>query len=78
MDQRSDADQVVSEAQTSTPASIHAGTMARPRQRVRRGTATPNQTLAVVCVGIMLANLDLFIVNVALPDIATDFGQAAL
>jgi len=52
--------------------------MARPRQRVRRGTATPNQTLAVVCVGIMLANLDLFIVNVALPDIATDLGQAAL
>jgi len=78
MDQRSDADQVVSAAQTIAPSNIHAGTVARPHQRIRRGTATPNQTLAIVCIGIMLANLDLFIVNVALPDIATDFGHAAL
>src|SRR6185312_256080 len=78
MDQRSDADQVVSAAQTIAPSNIHAGTVARPHQRIRRGTATPNQTLAIVCIGIMLANLDLFIVNVALPDIATDSGHAAL
>ncbi len=32
----------------------------------------PGQVLAIVCAGIVLANLDLFIVNVALPDIAQD------
>ena len=36
----------------------------------------PNHVLAIVCAGIVLANLDLFIVNVALPDIARDFGGA--
>ncbi|WP_197739364.1 DHA2 family efflux MFS transporter permease subunit [Methylobacterium sp. P1-11] len=40
--------------------------------------ARPNQVLAIVCVGIVLANLDLFIVNVALPDIARDFRGADL
>ena len=38
----------------------------------------PGQVLAIVCAGIALANLDLFIVNVALPDIARDFGGASL
>ncbi len=38
----------------------------------------PNRVLAIVCVGIVLANLDLFIVNVALPDIARDFTEAGL
>ncbi len=49
----------------------------RPAVGMRRasGLATPNQVLAIVCVGICLANLDLFIVNVAMPDIAKDFGQ---
>src|SRR5258708_19770998 len=48
--------------------------------RLRRGvgTATPNQVLAIVCVGICLAKLDLFIVNVALPKIEQDFGHASL
>lgn len=36
----------------------------------------PNQVLAIVSLGIVLANLDLFIVNVALPDIARDFASA--
>ncbi len=40
--------------------------------------ATPNGVLAIVCVGICLANLDLLIVNVALPDIARSFGNASL
>ena len=40
--------------------------------------ATPNQVLAIVCVGICLANLDLFIVNVGLPNIAQDFRGASL
>ena len=38
----------------------------------------PNHVLAIVCAGVVLANLDLFIVNVALPDIARDFGGATL
>jgi EmrB/QacA subfamily drug resistance transporter len=38
----------------------------------------PNQVLAIVSLGIVLANLDLFIVNVALPDIARDFSGAGL
>jgi EmrB/QacA subfamily drug resistance transporter len=45
---------------------------------LRRGLATPNQVLAIVCVGICLANLDLFIVNVGLPNIARDFRGASL
>ena len=42
------------------------------------GKVRPGQVLAIVCTGIVLANLDLFIVNVALPDIAQDFGNASL
>ena len=55
-----------------------------PRTRTRRVIAPsaarqpPNQVLAIVCVGIVLANLDLFIVNVALPNIARDFHGATL
>jgi EmrB/QacA subfamily drug resistance transporter len=43
-----------------------------------RRSASPNQVLAIVCVGIILANLDLFIVNVGLPNIARDFSHATL
>lgn len=38
----------------------------------------PGQVLAIVCAGIVLASLDLFIVNVALPDISQDFNDANL
>jgi EmrB/QacA subfamily drug resistance transporter len=38
----------------------------------------PGQVLAIVCAGIVLANLDLFIVNVALPNIAQELGDANL
>jgi MFS family permease len=38
----------------------------------------PSLVLAIVCAGVVLANLDLFIVNVALPDISRDFGNASL
>ena len=41
-------------------------------------TASPNLVLAIVCVGIVLANLDLFIVNVALPNIGRDFKDSTL
>jgi len=43
-----------------------------------RSLASPAQVLAIVCVGICLANLDLFIVNVALPNIGRDFKGATL
>ncbi len=59
------------------PVSLRAGTGAIAAPRARR-TASPNGVLAIVCVGICLANLDLFIVNVALPSIATDFRGATL
>ena len=38
----------------------------------------PGQVLAIVCAGIILASLDLFIVNVALPNIAQEFNDANL
>jgi EmrB/QacA subfamily drug resistance transporter len=44
----------------------------------RRSATSPGQVLAIVCVGIVLANLDLFIVNVGLPNIARDFSNAPL
>src|SRR5258707_14927316 len=47
-------------------------------QKPKRGTASPHLVLAIVCVGICLANLDLFIVNVALPNIGRDFSDASL
>jgi EmrB/QacA subfamily drug resistance transporter len=40
--------------------------------------ATPGQVLAIVCVGMILANLDLFIVNVGLPNIAAEFHDGNL
>ncbi len=41
-------------------------------------SASPGLVLAIVCVGIILANLDLFIVNVGLPNIGRDFQDATL
>ena len=46
--------------------------------RPQAAKASPNQVLAIVCVGICLANLDLFVVNVGLPNIASDFRNASL
>src|SRR6478736_7716279 len=40
--------------------------------RGRRADASPRLVLVIVCAGVVLASLDLFIVNVALPDIAHD------
>jgi EmrB/QacA subfamily drug resistance transporter len=45
---------------------------------IARSAASPNQVLAIVCVGICLANLDLFIVNVGLPNIGRDFAGSSL
>src|ERR1035438_3991620 len=42
------------------------------------GIAQPRQVLLIVCAGVVMASLDLFIVNVALPQIATELGQPNL
>ena len=39
-------------------------------------TASPRLVLVIVCAGVVLASLDLFIVNVALPQMASDFHLA--
>src|SRR5256885_13057891 len=44
----------------------------------RRADASPTMVLVIVCAGVVLASLDLFIVNVALPDIAHDLHHADL
>ena len=44
----------------------------------RRRDAPPREVLLIVCAGVVLASLDLFIVNVALPQIAHDLGAADL
>jgi EmrB/QacA subfamily drug resistance transporter len=41
-------------------------------------TASPAQVLLIVCAGVVMASLDLFIVNVALPQIARDLGESSL
>lgn len=43
-----------------------------------QGVARPWQVFAIVCVGITLANMDLFSVNIALPRIADEFVGASL
>src|SRR5262245_42252564 len=43
-----------------------------------RAPTRPETVLGIVCSGIILANLDMFVVNVALPNIAQDFAGASL
>src|SRR5258708_34513521 len=49
-----------------------------PAPGSRSRDTPPGQVLAIVSAGVVLASLDLFIVNVALPDISRDFGHASL
>jgi EmrB/QacA subfamily drug resistance transporter len=44
----------------------------------RRADAPPALVMVIVCAGVVLASLDLFIVNVALPDISRDLHTASL
>src|SRR5690242_15671642 len=46
----------------------------RSRALVRRADASPGLVLVIVCAGVVLASLDLFIVNVALPQMAKDLN----
>ena len=41
-------------------------------------SASPRAVLVIVCAAVVLASLDLFIVNVALPQMARDFGDRSL
>src|ERR1700744_5131739 len=45
---------------------------------IRRADASPILVLVIVCAGVVLASLDLFVVNVALPDIARDLHTSSL
>jgi len=45
--------------------------------RARGAGTSPELVLAIVCAGVVLASLDMFIVNVALPSIARDFGSGS-
>lgn len=53
-------------------------TLSARRSRDLSSTTSPNQVLAIVSVGMILASLDLFVVNVGLPNIALDFGNPSL
>ena len=46
--------------------------------QLRKRDASPTLVLVIVCAGVVLASLDLFIVNVALPSIARDLHQPNL
>ena len=48
------------------------------RDRTSTGGTSPRQVLIITCAGVVLASLDLFIVNVALPQIARSFGASNL
>ena len=48
------------------------------RDRAERGAAGPRAVFTVVVAAIFMSNLDLFIVNVALPSIGRDFGGSSL
>ncbi len=41
-------------------------------------TIRPGQILVIVCAGVVMASLDMFIVNVALPQIAVDLHEPSL
>src|SRR5215472_17671918 len=45
---------------------------------VAAGTVRPARILVIVCAGVVMASLDLFIVNVALPQIAIDLHEPSL
>ena len=46
--------------------------------QLRRQDASPSLVLIIVCAGVILASLDLFIVNVALPSMARDLHEPNL
>jgi MFS family permease len=47
----------------------------RTLSQARKRDASPTRVLIIVCAGVVLASIDLFIVNVAMPSIARDLRQ---
>jgi MFS family permease len=62
---------------SASPVELDATPTARGSGDLSSATS-PNQVLAIVSVGMIMANLDLFVVNVGLPNIALDFGNPSL
>ena len=52
--------------------------LSQPQQATAAGTVRPARILLIVCAGVVMASLDLFIVNVALPQIARDLHEPSL
>lgn len=81
MKHRHTGDEALARASATVAGESQSGTATArlsPERSLAGKPASPEQVLAIVCVGIVLANLDLFIVNVALPNIAIDFRGADL
>ncbi len=57
----------------SQPAGVEPVTKSESVRSEIRSDASPQLVLVIVCAGVVLASLDLFIVNVALPQIGHDF-----
>ncbi len=64
----------------SQPSRARIPVLSASRISARRGrpVASPNLVLVIVCAGVVMASLDLFIVNVALPQMAGSFGVTGL
>jgi MFS family permease len=52
--------------------------VSQPAASARTDVRSPREVLVIVCAGVVLASLDLFIVNVALPQIARDLHASSL
>src|SRR5437588_5584958 len=64
-------------ADFALPQSDMLGCLAMVRLSQPRRDASPRLVLVIVCAGVVLASLDLFIVNVALPQMGRDFHVRA-
>jgi EmrB/QacA subfamily drug resistance transporter len=54
------------------------GMLSQQSNSARAGNVRPRRILLIVCAGVVMASLDLFIVNVALPQIAVDLHDPSL
>ncbi len=52
--------------------------LSQPSEAALAGTVRPARILVIVCAGVVMASLDLFIVNVALPQISRDLHEPSL
>jgi EmrB/QacA subfamily drug resistance transporter len=54
------------------------GLLSQPAKTLPAGNEGSRRVLVIVCAGVVMASLDLFIVNVALPQIAADLHESSL